>query len=705
MATNHVAPPLFERIPAKNTLHRVLILVVLFFFISLIGYRLFSLAVLRRGGLPWLLALFCESCFCFVWICSTSTKWNAVDHITFPDRLLHRVPELPPVDLFVTTADAVLEPPIITVNTVLSLLALDYPVEKLACYVSDDGCSPLTFHSLLEASKFAKLWVPFCKKYGVQVRAPFRYFSDQSLTSGDDSSQFRQEWQKMKEEYKLLCQQIQNASQKRFDLTGEFADFADAERKNHPSIIKVIWENTEAGEDGVPHLVYISREKRPNCPHHYKAGAMNVLSRVSGMMTNAPFILNVDCDMFANNPQVVLHAMCLLLGSKNERDCGFVQFPQKFYDGLKDDPFGNQLIALQYFFSRGVAGLQGPLCGGTGSFHRRKVIYGLSPNESQIYGKKLIDEKLQKQFGKSLRFCEAAASILSGSRYKADSFPSLSSTIAATIHVASCSYEYNSSWGKELGWMYGSTAEDVLTGLRIHSKGWRSIYLDTNSAAFLGSAPTGGSAVLTQYKRWATGFMEIMFSNCSPLKATLTEKLEFRSCLFYLNSSFLPKVEDPAILIPVALFISYNVTSMWEFNHVGQSTRAWWNNEKMRKITSTSSWFFGFLAVILKLLRVSQTVFEITPKDQLEVFEGKKTDAGRFTFDESPIFISDTTIVFLNLTALAIFSLSTSTKWNAVDYITFPDRLLQRVPEIPPVDMFVTTAEAVCWGKIGVRTE
>lgn len=37
-------------------------------------------------------------------------------------------------------------------------------------------------------------------------------------------------------------------------------------------------ENNEATlEDGVPHLVYISRQKMPNIPHHHKAGAMNVL--------------------------------------------------------------------------------------------------------------------------------------------------------------------------------------------------------------------------------------------------------------------------------------------------------------------------------------------------------------------------------------------------------------------------------------------
>ncbi|KAL4371754.1 hypothetical protein AHAS_Ahas06G0197400 [Arachis hypogaea] len=75
-----------------------------------------------------------------------------------------REDELPTVDLFVATADPVIEPPIITANTVLSLLALDYPSNKQACYVSDDGCSLLTFYALVEGAKFAKLWVPFYKK-------------------------------------------------------------------------------------------------------------------------------------------------------------------------------------------------------------------------------------------------------------------------------------------------------------------------------------------------------------------------------------------------------------------------------------------------------------------------------------------------------------------------------------------------------------
>ena len=64
------------------------------------------------------------------------------------------------------------------------------------------------------------------------------------------------------------------------------------------------------------------------------------------MLTNAPVMLNVDCDMFANNPQAALHAMCLLLGFDDEVHSGFAQAPQKFHGALKDDPFGNQMEVI-----------------------------------------------------------------------------------------------------------------------------------------------------------------------------------------------------------------------------------------------------------------------------------------------------------------------------------------------------------------------
>jgi cellulose synthase A len=84
---------------------------------------------------------------------------------------------LAPVDFFVSTVDPLKEPPLITANTVLSILAVDYPVEKVSCYVSDDGASMLTFESLAETAEFARRWVPFCKMYSIEPRTPEFYFS------------------------------------------------------------------------------------------------------------------------------------------------------------------------------------------------------------------------------------------------------------------------------------------------------------------------------------------------------------------------------------------------------------------------------------------------------------------------------------------------------------------------------------------------
>lgn len=81
------------------------------------------------------------------------------------------------MDFFVSTVDPLKEPPLVTANTVLSILAVDYPVEKVSCYVSDDGAAMLTFEALSETAEFARKWVPFCKKYSIEPRAPEFYFS------------------------------------------------------------------------------------------------------------------------------------------------------------------------------------------------------------------------------------------------------------------------------------------------------------------------------------------------------------------------------------------------------------------------------------------------------------------------------------------------------------------------------------------------
>ncbi|KAJ0759409.1 putative cellulose synthase (UDP-forming) [Helianthus annuus] len=191
--------PLQEKIVHNNKTARAIELIILSFLVSMLVYRIISFKD-QNHNFPWFLAFLCESWFTFIWILSMNIKWNQSSIITYPERLLERENEFefPAVDIFVTTADPILEPCIITMNTVLSLLAIEYPTNKLALYLSDDACSPLTYYSLVETTRFTKLWVPFCKKYNIQVRAPFRYFTSNSTPLKDDCLEFQHQWKKMK---------------------------------------------------------------------------------------------------------------------------------------------------------------------------------------------------------------------------------------------------------------------------------------------------------------------------------------------------------------------------------------------------------------------------------------------------------------------------------------------------------------------------
>ncbi|TVU14504.1 hypothetical protein EJB05_37978, partial [Eragrostis curvula] len=139
-------------------------------------------------------------------------------------------------------------------------------------------------------------------------------------------------------------------------------------------------------------------------------------------MTNAPIMLNMDCDMFTNNPKVIRHAMCLLLGFDDEVHSGFVQTPQKFYGALKDDPFGNQMEVHFKKLGFGIAGLQGMFDAGTGCFQRRKIIYGVPPDSIIDVDPSKIKcspsyKELQTNLGGSEELIDSARSIISGDMF------------------------------------------------------------------------------------------------------------------------------------------------------------------------------------------------------------------------------------------------------------------------------------------------
>ncbi|CAN6571168.1 unnamed protein product [Malus baccata var. baccata] len=82
--------------------------------------------------------------------------------------------------------------------------------------------------------------------------------------------------------------------------------------------------------------------------------------------------------------------------------------------------------------------------------------------------------------------------------------------------LASCTFEENTKWGKEMGLKYGCPVEDVITGLSIQCHGWKSVYCNPTRKAFLGVAPTTPTQTLVQHKRWTEGDFQILFTKYSP---------------------------------------------------------------------------------------------------------------------------------------------------------------------------------------------
>lgn len=63
-------------------------------------------------------------------------------------------------------------------------------------------------------------------------------------------------------------------------------------------------------------------------------------------MSNSPYILVLDCDMFCNDPTSARQAMCFHLDPKISTSLSFVQFPQKFHNISKNDLYDSQLRTL-----------------------------------------------------------------------------------------------------------------------------------------------------------------------------------------------------------------------------------------------------------------------------------------------------------------------------------------------------------------------
>ncbi|RVX22238.1 Cellulose synthase-like protein G2 [Vitis vinifera] len=285
---------------------------------------------------PWLLVFAGELILSFIWLLGQAYRWRPVTRTLFPERL----PEdkhLPAIDVFICTADPKREPTFGVMNTVISAMA--WIIHREA------SCDPRN-----------------------QNQVPRGLFSSAEDDEGADlrGTEFFEERKKIKKEFELFRERVMRATE-----NGGIGD--KSINGDRPPIIEVIG----AEEAEMPILVYVSREKTYSHPHHFKAGALNVLLRVSSMISNSPYILVLDCDMYCNDPASVRQAMCCHLDPKLSIS-GFCSIPSEIPQYYSNDIYDSQMRSAFSTLWEGMDGLDGPVLSGTGFYMKRVALYGTS---------------------------------------------------------------------------------------------------------------------------------------------------------------------------------------------------------------------------------------------------------------------------------------------------------------------------------------
>ncbi|CAL5337481.1 unnamed protein product [Camellia sinensis] len=614
---------------------------------------------------PLLFLSISELILSFIWVLCQAYRWRPVSRTAFPDRLPEDE-ELPAIDVFICTTDPNKEPTVDVMNTVVSAMAMDYPVDKLCVYLSDDGGSDVTLNAMKEAWRFAKCWVPFCRRFGVETRCPEAYFLEENHGKTDWRSDFLAEKEKVKEKYEEFKKRVMRIREKVSFMINQ----------DHPPLVEVINEkgmNEDASTDKVeiPLLVYVSREKRPSLPHHFKAGALNVLLRVSAMISNSPYILVLDCDFYCNDPSSARQAMCFHLDPKMSPSLAFVQFPQKFHNISKTDIYDSQLRSAFTILWQGMDGLDGPCLSGTCVYIKRKALYGsLMKEDVDII-------KLKESFGSSNDFIKSL-----GRHYKLNHGDIWSKMlIKETQILASCAYENQTKWGKEVGFLYFSVAEDYFTDfINLHGKGWISVYCDPARPGFLGSSTTNLSDLLVQGTRWSSGLVEVAISRFCPLiygpkqkkkKISVLERMCYAELAFFpfyfiplwcfatipqlylLNGIPLyPEVSSSYFIVFSFIFVSSQSKHIQEIFSTGGSIQTWRNEQRMWMIKSVTCHLYGSLDAFIKRMGMREASFLPTNK-AVDDEQLKRYQMGKFDFQASNMLIVPAVaLVILNLVSL-----------------------------------------------------
>ncbi|CAL5392502.1 unnamed protein product [Camellia sinensis] len=349
--------------------------------------------------------------------------------------------------------------------------------------------------------------------------------------------------------------------------------------------------------------------------------------RVSAMISNSPYILVLDCDMYCHGSSSARQAMCFHLDPKMSPSLAFVQFPQKFHNISKNDIYNCRIRSLFTILWKGMDGLM----------------------------KEDVDIMKSKQdFGSSNDFIKSL-----GRHYKPNHSDFSNAMLFKEIQIlASCAYENQTKWGQRsnVGFLYFSVVEDYFTDfINLHGKGWISVYCNPARPAFLGSGTTNLSDVVLVWLKLLSQGSVLFYiaqsrrrSRCLFLRECAMQSLPsflsisshcgalqpFLSSIFSMAFPYTLMFQAGIFIVFSFIFLSSQSKHIQEILSTGGSIQTWSNEQRMWMIRSVTSHLYGSLDA----LGMREASFLPTNK-AIDDEQLKRYQMGKFDFQASNMLI------------------------------------------------------------------
>ncbi|GFS37494.1 cellulose synthase 6 [Actinidia rufa] len=300
--------------------------------------------------------------------------------------------------------------------------------------------------------------------------------------------------------------------------------------------------------------------------------------RVSAVISNAPYLLNVDCDHYINNSKALREAMCFMMDPTSGKKICYVQFPQRF-DGIdRHDRYSNRNVVFFDINMKGLDGIQGPIYVGTGCVFRRQALYG-------------YDAPIKKKPpGKTCNCLPKWCCCCCGSRKENKKEKSKDNKKTTKSREASTQIH---------------ALENIEEGIEGIDNEKSSLMPQIKFEKKFGQSPVFVASTLLEDGGVLTG---------ATSASLLKEAIHVISCGYEDKTEWGKEISNYASIVFMALFISIAATSIIEMQWGGVSIDDWWRNEQFWVIGGASSHLFALLQGLLKVLAGVSTNFTVTTK-------------------------------------------------------------------------------------------